>query len=89
MYVRVVGVVMVDRDPFELRAEVALHLPDQSTHMLTEIEPVGILGRDDEAPQQFVLLLPPAHRRQQVDTSRSASKPKPLLNSCCAPGRAR
>src|SRR3546814_6088931 len=48
--VRMAGVVVIDRDPFELCAEVLLHLCHQAAHKGAEVVVFGsVLGRDDEA----------------------------------------
>ena len=41
----VVGIVMIDRDPFELRFEVAFHLPHQLAHVVAKIEAVRGLAQ--------------------------------------------
>ena len=48
--VRIVAVVMVDRDPFERRPEVVLHLNDERTRVRSEVEPVRLRGRYDRLP---------------------------------------
>ncbi len=64
----VVGVVMIDCDPLKLGVEIALHLFDQAAHVFLKIQPGGVLRRDDEAPEQLVLLLPMAHDGDHIDS---------------------
>jgi hypothetical protein len=64
----VVGVVMIDCDPLKLGAEIALHLFDQATNVFLKIQSGCVLRRDDEAPEQVVVLFPVAHYRDHVDT---------------------
>src|SRR5579871_2472683 len=80
MDVRVVGVVMVDRDPFELRSEVLFHSAHQLAHVIAKIQPIRVLGRDDDAPHQLVAAaLPRSHRRHQVDPLARRVEAEPLL----------
>src|SRR6266851_9976673 len=59
MGVRVSRVVVIDRDPVELRPEVGFHLLHQSAGGLTRIGQVRtILGRDDEAELMAVIASP-------------------------------
>ncbi len=59
MRVRVSCVVVIDRDPVELRPEVRFHLLHQSAGGLTRIGQVRtILGRDDEAELMAVIASP-------------------------------
>lgn len=59
MGVRMAGVVMIDRDPVELRAKVGLHLPHQVAGEPAQVAHLdGILRRDDEA--ELVAVLPSA-----------------------------
>ena len=44
MNVRIVGVVMIDRNPLQLGVEVPFHLADQFPHVFAKIEAVGVLG---------------------------------------------
>ncbi len=44
VHVGVVGVVMVDRDPFELRPKVMCHLGRQLADVVAQIEPAGVFG---------------------------------------------
>lgn len=47
---RMAGVVVIDRDPFELCTEVVLHLRHQAAHERPQVVVFGsVLGRDDEA----------------------------------------
>ena len=55
----VAGVVVIDRNPIELRAEVGFHLPHEVTGEAAKVAHLdGILRRDDEA--ELVAVLPPA-----------------------------
>src|SRR5207244_3861885 len=68
MNVRVVGVVVVDGHPLEARPQVALHVRDERPRVRLEVEPLGVLGRDDELPEALVPRpLPAAESRQQID----------------------
>src|SRR5579885_3634889 len=80
MDVRVVGVVMVDCDPFEPGSEIALHPGDQLADVVAEIQALGVLGRDDEAPHQLVAAsLPRPHGRDQVDSLARRIEAEPLF----------
>jgi hypothetical protein len=50
---RIVGVVVIDRDPFQLCVEVAFHLANQLANVLAKIEAIGIFGRNDKPPHEF------------------------------------
>src|SRR5579859_2463461 len=64
----VVGVVMIDCDPLKLGIEIALHLSDQATDVFLKIQPGGVLRRNDETPEQLVLLLPIADDGDHIDS---------------------
>ena len=64
---RIVGVVVIDRYPLQLCVEVAFHLADQLANVVAKIEAIGILGRNDESPHQFVALLPSFDSGKHVD----------------------
>src|SRR5579875_9029 len=69
MEARLVGVVMIDCDPFKPGSEVLLHSADQLANMIAKIEAVGVFRRDDEAPHQLVAApFPRPHGRDQVDS---------------------
>ncbi len=74
--VRVAGIVMIDRDPIELRAEVLFHLAHQSPGKILEVWIVDrVLGRDDEseltpvpvAPNRGSLRRPPGRSLRHMD----------------------
>ena len=57
--VRVAGVVVIDRDPVELRPEVGFHLLHQIAGGLARVGQLhAVLGRDDEAELMAVLAAP-------------------------------
>ena len=59
MGVGMAGVVVIDRDPVELRAEVGFHLLHQIAGELAQVGQLGaVLGRDDEAELMAVLAAP-------------------------------
>ena len=51
---RVVGVVVIDRDQLEAGHEIALHVTDELPSVLAQVKAGGVLGRHDELPQPFV-----------------------------------
>jgi hypothetical protein len=67
MNVRIVRVVMIDRDPLKFSVEVVFHLADEPPHMVAEIEAISILRRHDESPHELIALLPVPDRGQHVD----------------------
>src|SRR5260370_41843406 len=67
MTMRIVGVVVIDRDPFQLCVEVAFHLADQLANVVAKIEAISILRRHNESPHELVALLPGPHCRERVD----------------------
>jgi len=65
---RVGGVVMLDRHPLEVHAEVALQGPDEFAGVTAEIQSLALLGRDDELPQARIPgTLPAREPRRDVD----------------------
>ena len=59
MGVRVAGVVMIDRDPVELRSEIYLHLLHQRAGSLAQVGQFrSLLGRDDETELVTVVTSP-------------------------------
>ena len=59
MGVRVAGVVVIDRDPVELRSEVGFHLLHQRAGGLARVGQFRpVLGRDDEAELMTVIAAP-------------------------------
>src|SRR6266849_6965897 len=65
--VRVVGVVVIDRDPFEPCIEIAFHSRHHLAHVGAQIDPLGVLGRHDERPHQLVAAFPLPHYRRHLE----------------------
>lgn len=66
--VRVSGVMMLDRHPLEVHAEVALQGSNQLAGVAPEIEALALLGRDDELPEPRIAgTLPAREPRPDVD----------------------
>jgi hypothetical protein len=51
---RVLGVVVLHRDPFEFRSEIVLHAFDQIAGQAGQIDPITEFRRDDQFPHLFV-----------------------------------
>jgi hypothetical protein len=59
MDVRMGGVVVVDRHPFERRSEVRFHDREERSRVLAEIELLAFLGREDHLPEPSIAALLP------------------------------
>ncbi len=69
MHVRMSRVVVVDRHPLEVRAELVLERVHQASRVLAEVEASAVLGRDDELPESLVPgLLPRVELRCDPDS---------------------
>src|ERR1700735_1155979 len=51
---RVLGVVVLSRDPFEIRAQILLHLFDQFARQPWQIAPAPESRRDDQLPELLI-----------------------------------
>ena len=68
MHVGVVGVVVIDRDPVQARAEVTLHVADELPGVHAQVQARGVLGRHHELPQPLVArALPGAQCGDEID----------------------
>src|SRR5580698_5128113 len=67
MNVRVAGIVVIDRDPLELCAEVPLHPGHKVAGMLPQIHPLCVFRRYDDRPHQAVGALPCPYRCGHIE----------------------
>jgi hypothetical protein len=62
------GIVMRDRDPFEISPEILLHPPNQISRQALQVNTISELRREDEFPQPSVASrLPPFQFADHVD----------------------
>src|SRR5260370_21576243 len=80
MHVLVVGVVVIDRDPLKPGPEIAFHPRHQVLDVLPEIDPVRVLGRNDQRPHYFVASFPFSDYRRHVEGIPSAIEAEASAN---------
>src|SRR3989449_9850429 len=77
---RVVGIVVIDRDPLESRPEVLLHPGHQRSRVGAEVEARRLLGGHDELEESRVAGgLPPLQRLRQIQVVAVRGEAAPLL----------
>src|SRR3989441_12802658 len=77
---RVVGIVVVDRDPLESRPQVLLHPGDQRPGVGAEVEACRLLWGDDELEEPSVTGgLPALQRLREIEVVAMRVEPPPLL----------
>src|SRR2546426_7438359 len=77
---RVVGIVVIDRDPLESRPQVLLHPGDQRSRVGAELEACRLLWGDDELEEPSVAGgLPPLQRLREIEVFAMRVDPPPLL----------
>src|SRR2546426_7698752 len=77
---RVVGIVVIDRDPLESRPQVLLHPGDQRSRVGAELEACRLLWGDDELEEPSVAGgLPPLQRLREIEVIAIRVEPPPLL----------
>src|SRR5438034_7446560 len=77
---RVVGIVVIDRDPLESRPQVLLHPGDQRSRVGAEVEACRLLGGDDELEKPRVTGgLPALKRLGKIEVVAMRVEPPPLL----------
>src|SRR5437667_3945835 len=76
---RVVGIVMIDRDPLESRPQVMLHPGDQRSRVGAAVEACRLLWGDDELEEPSVAGgLPPLQRLREIEVIAMRVEPPPL-----------
>src|SRR5258708_1001480 len=79
VYVRVVGVVVVDGHPLEARFQISLHVRYEGSRVCFEVETLRVLRGDDELPEARVArALPASQGGGEVDALALSTEAAPL-----------